>query len=315
MDRGRDPHWMWSRYWQRDEHDDCLVNALGLAAIWRDYLDGFEDHARLLDLATGSGEAAELAARTLRGLGRAFEIDAIDAAILPDAIAQRLRADRVRVMGGVDLAALTFEDRSYDGVFSQFGIEYGSRPQAFHEAARVLRANGRGMFVMHHKESVISRACAMRLARYRDVIGPTQCFAAARQVFTAHLLGGAPQFLLQAEAKLRTDVAILERRLGVPPSEPNLAPAVKFLSEISVMPARYEPVDALRRVQFVEEEIMSWRLRQEAQQRAALDSGDIERIGACLAEAGLESAPAEIVKDGNGEIAAWVLRFGRPAGA
>lgn len=313
MNRGRDPAWIWTRYWQRDAHEDCLTDSLGLAAMWRDYLCGFADGARLLDLATGSGEAAELAASALREMGRVCHIDAIDMALLPDPISKRMRKLGVRLMSEVDVGALPFEDRSYDGVFSQFGIEYGDRRAAFREAARVLRANGRGLFVMHHKESTITRACAARLAHHHEVIGPTQCFAAAQQVFTSYLLGGSPQFVALAEAKFCNEVAMLQRRLGMPPTDPNLAPAVRFLSEISAMPARYDPADALRRVQFADEEITSWRLRQEAQQRAALDAADLDAIAACLAEEGLAVEPPEIVCDAKGEIAAWALRFRRPA--
>jgi SAM-dependent methyltransferase len=221
----------------------------------------------------------------------------------------------VRLMGEIDVGALPFEDGSYDGVFSQFGIEYGGRPAAFREAARVLRANGRGLFVMHHNESVVTHTCATRLALHRDVIGPTQCFAVAKQFFTSHLLGGSPGALQQAETKLRNEVAVLRHRLGEPPSDPNLAPVVRFLSEIAVSPARYDPADALRRLEFAQEEITSWRLRQEAQQAAALDAAEMDVIGGCLVEAGLEVAPPETVRDGNGEIAAWALHVRRGSAA
>jgi SAM-dependent methyltransferase len=305
--------WIWSRYWQRGQNDECLLQAFSLAATWRNFLSGFADGARLLDLATGAGDAAAFAANAAHRLGRRFEIDAVDAASLPQPLADSMRADGVRLMGDIDVAALPFEDRSYDGVFSQFGIEYGRRPNAFREAARVLRANGRGLFIMHHQQSVITRSCAVRLARHREVVGAMQCFAAAKQFFTSRLLGGSPASLQQAEARFRNEVTVLRRRLGSPPSDPNLVPTVSFLSEIAVMPARYDPADALRRVEFAQEEIASWRLRQEAQQAAALDSAALDSICEWLAQSGLETEPPEILHDGEGEIAAWVLRVHRPA--
>lgn len=315
MDRGQDPAWIWTRHWQRDQHEDCLWSALSLAGVWREYLSGFESGARLLDLATGSGEAAELAAVTARKSGRTFEVHAVDAAILPKTLVDRMRKGGVRLMDKIDITALPFEDGSYDGVFSQFGIEYGARPAAFHEAARVLRPNGRGMFVMHHKESVITRTCAMRLARHRDIIGPTQCFAAARQVFISYLLGGSRASVLQAETKFRNEVAVLRRRLGEPPSDPNLVASVRFLTEIAIAPGRYDPADALRRLQFVHDDLLSWRSRQEAQQQAALDSAELDSIGQWFAQAGLEVERPDVLRDGNGETAAWALRVRRPHAA
>jgi len=311
MLRGQDPSWIWSRYWLRDQHDECLTDALGLAAIWRDYLSAFDDGARLLDLATGSGEAAGFAASTARELHRTFEIDAIDSASLPEGLIKRMRKSGVRLMGDTDAADLPFENGSYDGVFSQFGMEYAARPQGFVEAARVLRAGGRGLFVMHHRESIITRTCAMRLASHRKIIGPTDCFASARKLFTSYLLGGSPAFLQQAEANFRNEVAMLRVRLGEPPSDQNLVPAVRFLTEIAVMPSRYDPADALKRLKFAQEDVQSWRLRQEAQQAAALDTPDLNSIGGWLAEEGLDVALPEILRDANGEIAAWALRFRR----
>lgn len=313
MIRGQDPAWIWSRYWQRGEHDECLLQAFSLAATWRDFLTGFADGARLLDLAAGSGDAATFAANLARKPRRTFEVDAIDAASLPVPLVQRMHAKGVRLMGEIDVAALPFDDRSYDGVFSQFGIEYGRRPDAFREAARVLRANGRGLFIMHHKEGVITRSCAARLARHREVIGATQAFAAAKQYFTSRLLGGSPASLQQAEAKFRNEVAMLRRRLGQPPSDPNLVPTVSFLSDIAMMPARYDPADALRRLEFAQEEIASWRLRQEAQQAAALDSPELDSICEVLTQSGIVAELPKILRDSEGEIAAWVLRVRRPA--
>ena len=315
MLRGQDPSWIWSRYWLRDKHDECLTDALGLAGLWRDYLSAFDDGARLLDLATGSGEAAEAAADTARKLRRRFDIDAIDSASLPEGLVKRMRKLGVRLMGDIDAAALPFEDGGYDGVFSQFGIEYAARPQAFLEAARMLRAGGRGLFVMHHKESIITRSCAMRLANHRNVIGPTDCFASAKKLFTSYLLGGSPAFLQQAETSFRNEVAMLRLRLGEPPVDPNLVPAVRFLTEIAVMPSRYDPADALRRLKFAQEDVQSWRLRQEAQQAAALDASDLDAIRGWLAQEGIDVAPPEVVRDNNGEIAAWALHFSRPEAA
>lgn len=307
MVRGQDTAWIWSHYWQRDRHDECLSNALGLTSFWTAYFSGFDDGARLLDLAAGCGDVAKAAADIGRELGRRFDIDAIDSASLPEALISRLRKSGVRLAGGIDVASLPFEHRSYDGVFSQYGIEYGARPQAFCEAARMLRPGGRGLFVMHHKDSAITRLCAERLAKHRNVIGTMDCFATARQIFTSYLLGGSPAFLRQAEVKFRNEVAMLRARLGAPPADSNLVPAVQFLSDIAVTPSRYDPADALRRVKFAQEDVRSWRLRQEAQQAAALSHADVDAIAECLVEAGLNVVPPEIVRDGNGDIVAWAV--------
>lgn len=307
-----DPASIWTRYWQGGQYEDRLSGSLGLSEVWRDYFSAFPAGARLLDLATGAGDAAELAAGTAKDLERRFEIDAADAATVPPSMVERLRERGVRFMGDIYLHALPFENGSYDGVFSQFGIEYGERPAAFREAARVLRADGRGLFMMHHRESVLTRACAERLSRHRAVIGPTQCFAAAERVFTCHLQRAPLPLLIQAETQLRNEVTVLRRRQGTPAADPNLVAAVSLLTDLAAMPARYDPADALRCVRFAREDIESWRLRQQAQQEAALDPAQLDAIDGWLAEEGLDAEPPDVIRNDGGEIVAWVLRVSRP---
>jgi SAM-dependent methyltransferase len=228
-------------------------------------------------------------------------------------LAERLGARGVRLKGGVYLRSLPFEDGSYDGVFSQFGIEYGERPAAFREAARVLRAGGCGLFVMHHRDSVVTRLCAQRLSRHRAVLGPTQCFPAAERVFTCHLKRAPLPLLVEAEKQFHNEVTMLRRRLGMPPADPNLVGVVDLLTDLAATPARYDPADALRRVRFAQEEIESWRLRQEAQRKVALDQTQLDAVCGRLAQAGLAVQPPDIVRDERGEIIAWALRVRRPA--
>lgn len=312
MNLQNDPASIWTRYWQGGQYEGRLSEAFNLSAVWRDYFSAFPAGARLLDLATGAGDAAELAAGMAKALGRRFEIEAVDAARIPPALTERLRECGVRFMGDIYLHALPFEGGTYDGVFSQFGIEYGERPAAFREAARVLRAKGRGLFVMHHRESVVTRACAERLSRHRAVVGPTQCFAAAERVFTCHLHRAPQPLLSEAEGQLRNEVAVLRRRQGTPPADPNLVAAVSLLTDLAAMPARYDPADALRCVRFAREDIESWRLRQQAQQEAALDQAQLDAVGGWFAEEGLDVQPPDVIRNDNGEIVAWVLRVSRP---
>lgn len=313
MSLQQNPAWIWTRYWQGGQQEGCLAEALSLSDIWRTYFSAFPAGTRLLDLAAGAGEVALLAAGTAQDLGRRFEIDAVDAAHVPPALVAGLRGRGVRLRGDTYLRSLPFEDASYDGVFSQFGIEYGERPAAFREAARLLSANGQGLFVMHHRESAVTRACTRRLNLQRAVVGNTQCFAAAERVFTCHLQRAPMPAVMHAEARFRDEVAMLRRRLGVPPVDPNLVEVVSFLSDISVMPGRYDPADALRRLRFAQEEIEAWRLRQQAQQEASLEPAQVDAIVDWLVGEGLDVQPPEVVRDDGGEIVAWALRVSRPA--
>ena len=86
-----------------------------------------------------------------------------------------------------------------------------------------------------------------------------------------------------------------------------------FLTDLAATPAHYDPADALRRVRFAQEEIESWRLRQEAQRKVALDQVQLDAVCGWLVQEGLEVQPAQVIHDERGEIVAWALRVSRPA--
>jgi SAM-dependent methyltransferase len=96
----------------------------------------------LLDLATGTGNAALLAARMgalvtgLDGAPRLIEV-----------ARERARSDAVQASFVVgDVAALPFEDESFDVALSVFGLIFADDPRhAFAEMIRVLRADGRAL--------------------------------------------------------------------------------------------------------------------------------------------------------------------------
>jgi ubiquinone/menaquinone biosynthesis C-methylase UbiE len=103
-------------------------------------LAGLQSGERILDLATGTGNAALLAARggaVVTGLDSASRL--IDVA---RARAAEARLEAAFVVG--DLQALPFEDSSFDAALSVFGLIFAAdADRAFAELTRVLRSDGR----------------------------------------------------------------------------------------------------------------------------------------------------------------------------
>lgn len=304
MQGSRDPAWMWTRYWRGGRHECCVGDQpFDLSAVWRDWFSTLAPHAHFLDLATGAGQVASLAVAARRG----FTVVGVDAADLGPP-----RAGGPRLIGNTRLEKLPFDDASFDAVGSQFGIEYAERGAALAEAARVLKPGGRGRFVLHHAEGAIAAAARTRLALHKAVVGAGEAFRAAERVYRMHLERAPAPFRIQAEAKLREIVAGMRARLGPRPDD-NIAQIVGFLIDLAREPARYDPADALRRLAVAEDEVEGWRLRQAAQQAAALSPAAMEDVRAGLAGAGLVVDPAAVVSGPGGALVAWRLDFGRPA--
>jgi SAM-dependent methyltransferase len=106
-------------------------------------LAGLRNGERVLDLATGTGNAALRAARA----GAA--VTGLDAAPrLIDVARRRAAGGRVEASFVVgDVQALPFREDSFDAVLSVFGLIFGAdADRAFAEMMRVLQADGRALF-------------------------------------------------------------------------------------------------------------------------------------------------------------------------
>lgn len=153
---------IWNRYWHYDRIASCFDGAGqanyadDVAGGWRSFFADLPDGACVLDLCTGNGAVALLAAED----ERAARIVAVDRAdIDPPAFVSR-HADlyaRIEFAGGTDVEALPFGDGGFDAVVSQYGIEYSDLGRSLPEAVRMVAPGGRLRFVVHAADGVVAR--------------------------------------------------------------------------------------------------------------------------------------------------------------
>lgn len=145
----------WSDYWQQGHitsfGSDFAEGYNGvLKFVWHQYFKQFEDGGEILDLCCGNGALANLAL----SISNRVNVTGVDRAILNEEHTNRAGK---QILGGVDVADLPFDDSQFDGVTSQFGIEYANWPDAIAQAERVMRAGGKFQFVCHDTSSFILR--------------------------------------------------------------------------------------------------------------------------------------------------------------
>jgi SAM-dependent methyltransferase len=153
---------LWSQYWHYDRIASCFDGAGAsnydefIADGWRAFFADLAKGACILDLCTGNGAAALIAAED----GRAARIVAVDQAdIDPPAYVSRhaeLYA-AIDFRGGTDVEALPYGDGGFDAVVSQYGIEYSDLSRSVPEAVRMLAPGGRIRFVVHAADGVVAR--------------------------------------------------------------------------------------------------------------------------------------------------------------
>ena len=235
-------------------------------------------------------------------------VDLADISDLPRAWAER-GPSAPRFDGKVDLASLPFENDVFDGITSQFGIEYADRDAAIAEAVRVLKPFGRGLFLMHHAKSSIGQACIARLRAHRRVLPDDAVFRLGETVFVRLSENTPPALMMADVARFRTEVTAIAGRFAATGPESNMHSAIPFLADLARTPDRYDPRDALRRLLFVEHDLRQWAQRQEAMLAAALDEAGIAAVANALAKAGATPRAPATCRSPSGDLLAWQLAF------
>ena len=129
----------------------------------------------MLDVCSGNGAIALLAARFAMESGRTFSITATDAACIDQDSAGRNHPrwqgliDRVTFVSECPVEHLEFEHQSFDLVTSQFGLEYSDVTRASFTLQRVLKPGGRLVMLTHDPDSEIFVHLAALEAEYQQL--------------------------------------------------------------------------------------------------------------------------------------------------
>jgi SAM-dependent methyltransferase len=321
----------WSRYWERgtvttfEGHFGDNYDAEIRDFWWRQFA-ALDDHAVIVDLATGNGALALLAARFAREHGRSFSITGLDSASVD---AARLRAqlpelapdlDAIELRGDTPLEETGMPAGTVDLVTSQFGFEYGDISAGAREACRVLRSGGRLALILHHEGSAILAQAREGLRQVELCVEDEQLLARARLLIK--LLASVkpakdargPKLSPGAE-KVRDEMLASIERIRAHAGRPEVlerdAGFIAFL-----VPAVMRLVDQSRRAhpRHVEQawaaihaEIESYRMRMVDLVSAAQDEAGIGAIRETLAAAGFTSIRHEPLYYGPETLLGWCL--------
>jgi len=321
----------WSRFWERGtlttfeghfrENYDAEIRDFWWAQFAR-----LADGAVIVDLATGNGALALLAARYAREHGRRFSITGLDSAAIDP---ERLRVawpaladdfDAVRLQGGTPLEATGLPDGSVDLVVSQYGFEYGDTAAGSREAGRILRPGGRLAMILHHQDSAILLQAREGLAQVALCLQHEKLLDQARRMiklFRALKPGQGRGGLNWSPGalKLREDLVAsagrLERHARQPEARARDAGFIEFLLP-SVMrlleqSRGLEPRVIEEALAAMEQEADSYRLRMADLVSAARDEAGMQQIRTELAQAGLEAVSLEPFVYKTHTLLGWAL--------
>jgi len=292
---------IWDRYWHYDRIASCFDGAgaanydEGVAAGWRAFFADLPAGARILDLCTGNGAAALIAAETGRHGAKGFAIHAVDQAdIDPPAYVTRHAEDLATIAfrGGVAVEALPFPDAGFDAVISQYGIEYSDLERSLAEAMRVLAPGGRLRFVVHAAEGEVAAGARAVIAEADLLLGEIGLTGAATRCFEAlwAVEREGQEDRQRADAAFAAFQAALERTARQIPQahDPTMFKnSGAVLLDTFQRRGRFDLDQLLAKPAAIEAEIRAHRGRLAALVEAALDAGQTEALAASLGGAAL----------------------------
>ena len=281
----------WSRYWNSAQLAACLGGEDGnyagaIRSIWESYFAQSAAGATVVDLATGNGAIALIAAAVSRERGLNLDVHGIDRAELAPERAAGPQAEllgTIRFHAHTTVESMPFENESVALISSQYGIEYADRGPALRECARILEPGGRLMAVVHCDDSKVMQQTKVDLRDSRLLIRELDLVDRFKSLLNAELGGGLSADSPDRFARLKADfqqasAAVIQAIRGRDEKQ------ARFLNEVmhrfgEIYQQRREKGldDCLALADEIFEELTAHQRRLLDLEEAALSAQDVER--------------------------------------
>ena len=287
----------WADFWLNEQgagSSGCLAGAtdeLGAvqAQAWRKFALALRRKAQVVDLASGDG----IVLKHLHGVRPDLRLTGVDSAPgLPKSPAG------MRLMAGVAIEKLPFDDASIDAITSQFGYEYSRTSETAAESARVLNNGGAFLLIVHDRSSPVvahnaARSEALRWAGIDSgLIDKARTLAAARRTLA-----------LPTPDKFRGAVAEAMQRFPGQSVGAEVAQAI-----LQSLGPGLSPQASLGFLDQLERKMRSELARLEALSAAARDEAGADELVGELDDAGLETVSLQRMTSQAGVPFAWEIR-------
>lgn len=163
-----DSTFAWDQYWRDGRLASCggeggVTYQPVIADGWRRFFGGLSGGARILDVCSGNGAIARLAAEVASARNIRVSIDAVDAADLHPTGAGP-GTDMIRYSPRTPAEHLPFPDASFDVIVGQYAIEYTDLERTLAELRRASRPSASVRFVTHAAGSIVVQEAIRQLA-------------------------------------------------------------------------------------------------------------------------------------------------------
>lgn len=175
----------WSSYWKSGVLHSCVGSYAGnyggaIAKFWNSVFGRLHEGSNVLDIATGNGALPKL---LLDGFPAKFgRVDAVDYSTVAPAWYDAEKMARIVFHPKVAMERLPFEDRRFDAVISQYGLEYGRRQESLEECLRVAKESAFFAFILHHADGILVRVAKQEVAHIDRLLASDGLMSAAIRI-------------------------------------------------------------------------------------------------------------------------------------
>jgi len=322
--------WIWDRYWQHDRIASCYDQdeknyPPAIKREWQGFFETLPDGANILDLCTGNGAIARIAAEHAVKTGRDFSITGVDRAeIKPEKfVAPTKGEDLIDFQGGVAAEDLPFKKAEFDAVVSQYGFEYTRTELTAGEISTALKPGGVGKLICHAAEGVPAAKSHEEAEKILLVSEELELFDVAKEAtMLAWTMEKAPpekaQALLPAAREkmqaFKNGMAELADLVKENPNHPFLSGAHGLLSHTFAVRSHFPLETLVDKIEDTKKETLAHLGRVEALLEASLSESDCRALKEVLESNGFTDITfAPFYLEDGAKLAGWNFEFRRLA--
>lgn len=301
----------WSAYWQRtkslnsfDGGSQAGQYSGPVKMFWQEQFSQCGSRASLLDVGTGNGALAFLAAEYFGDRGSKVSVVAVDAAeIAPQsAVAHDAKLTSllksVRFLPKTRVESLPLGSGEFDLVISQFGFEYAQQEAAIREIFRVLHPRGHCVLVVHDRRSAIITDSLLGIEVLTQGLELSGLFPAAKLLLNAIATQASESEVKAAHGAFRTIATELMSRFSSRETRAWFSPLLKALSDLVSLAFSGNSRFAVQLFEEVYASQMSGLRRLREQVSVAFDQERLDRLGLFCSEQGIQVGTKLLTFDG-----------------
>ena len=291
--------WVWNQYWHADRIASCFDDAGArnyddfVASGWRTFFGELPDGARVLDLCTGNGAVAILAAESPRKL----KISAVDQASIDPRLYVSRHAEalaRIDFIPEVNVEALPFDAGTFDAVVSQYGVEYSDLDLSLPEIGRVVAAGGRARLAMHAAEGSVAATTRRSIPEIDFLLDDLDLVGKALACFEAVTsLERDPRASAETRADAKTKLGLFQdglrqsgERIAQAADPDTIRNAGAILIDLFNRRGQHEVGDLMSKAEKVRTELKAHRGRLDQLLAAAVTRAEADKLARRLSEVG-----------------------------